>query len=52
MLQEAFKTEQKAAEGYEQILELSGEDSELFDTMQQISFQEQRSIEELTQLLD
>ncbi|MDJ0973172.1 MAG: ferritin-like domain-containing protein [Planctomycetota bacterium] len=52
MLQEAFKTEQKAAEGYEQILAISGEDSELFDTMQQISFQEQRSIEELTQLLD
>lgn len=52
MLREAFETEQKAAEGYEEILAISGDDSELFDTLQQISFQEQRSIEELTQLLD
>ena len=52
MLEEAFRTEQQAAEGYKKILALPGVDAELYDTIEQISFQEQRSIEELTQMLD
>ena len=52
MLREAFETETKAAQGYRKILALPGIDSELYDTVEQISFQEERSIEELSQLLD
>ena len=52
MLREAFKTETRAAEGYKAILDQEGLDDELFDTIQQIFFEEERSIEELSQLLD
>ena len=52
MLREAFQTETKAAEGYKKILALPGIDSELYDAIEQISFQEERSVEELSQLLD
>lgn len=52
MLREAFETEKKAAAGYQEFLELPGIDSELYDAIEQIYFQEERSIEELTQLLD
>lgn len=52
MLREAFETEQGAAAGYRKILALPDIGSELQDTMEQISFQEERSIEELGQLLD
>lgn len=52
MLREAFQTETKAAEGYQRLLALPGIDSELYDAIEQISFQEERSVEELSQLLD
>lgn len=52
MLRESFDTETRAAEGYRKILDLPGLDSELYDTIEQISFEEQRSIEELGQLID
>ena len=52
MLREAYETETRAAEGYQTILALPGIDPELYDTMEQISFQEERSVEELSQLLD
>lgn len=52
MLREAFDTETKAAKGYREFLELPGIDSELHDAIEQIFFQEERSIEELSQLID
>jgi len=52
MLREAFETEQQAANGYKEFLDLPGIDSELHDAIEQIYFQEERSIEELSQLLD
>ena len=52
MLREAFETEQQAANGYKGFLDLPGIDSELYDAIEQIYFQEERSIEELSQLLD
>ena len=52
MLGEAFKTEEFAAATYKKILALPGLDAELYDAIEQISFEEQRSIEELTQMLD
>ena len=52
MLREAFETETKAAAGYKRLLELVDFDPELHDALEQISFEEQRSIEELSQLLD
>ena len=52
MLREAFETEKQAAKGYKEFLGLSGIDSELYDAIEQIYFQEERSIEELSQLLD
>ena len=52
MLREAFETEKQAAKGYKGFLDLPGIDSELYDAIEQIYFQEERSIEELTQLLD
>ncbi len=52
MLREAFQTETTAAAGYKKLLELPEIDSELYDAIEQISFQEQRSIDELCQLLD
>lgn len=52
MLREAHKTEMHAAAGYKTILDLPGLDSELSDAIGQIYFEEERSIEELSQLLD
>ena len=52
MLGEAFKTETHAAATYKKILALPGLEAELYDAIEQISFQEQRSIEELSQMLD
>jgi len=51
MLQEALKTETQAAKTYRGILELGGIDAELHDAIEQISFQEERSVEELKQLM-
>jgi hypothetical protein len=52
MLREALETETQAAKGYKGFLDLPGIDSELYDAIEQIYFQEERSIEELSQLLD
>ena len=51
MLEEALKTEQKAAAGYEEVLSLIKDDDEMYDSIEQIYFQELRSVEEVTQLL-
>lgn len=51
MLQESLKTEKRAAEAYKEFLALPGLDSELFDAVEQIYFQEERSVDELNQLL-
>ena len=51
MLKEALKTEQKAAEGYEIVLSLIKDDEEMHDSIEQIYFQELRSVEEVTQLM-
>ena len=51
MLKEALKTERKAAEGYEEVLSLIKDDEEMYDSIEQIYFQELRSVEEVTQLL-
>ena len=51
MLEESLKTEQKAAEGYKQVLALIKNDEEMYDSIEQIYFQELRSVEEVTQLL-
>ena len=52
MLRESYKTETHAAKSYKSFLELPGIDSELYDAIEQIYFQEERSVEELNQLLD
>ena len=52
MLREAFKTETRAAEAYRKLLDLPGLDAEMYDAIEQISFEEERSVEELKQLLD
>ena len=52
MLRESFQTETLAAAMYKKILDVPGIDSELFDALEQISFEEKRSIEELSQMLD
>lgn len=52
MLAEAHKTETRAASGYRAFLDLPGIDSELYDAIEQIYFEEERSIEELSQLID
>ena len=51
MLKEAIKTETHAAKAYAEILEIPGLDSELEDAIQQIHFAEERSVEELQQLM-
>jgi hypothetical protein len=51
MLQEAMKTERRAAAVYREFLELPGIEPELFDAIEQISFAEERSVEELNQLM-
>lgn len=52
MLREAMKTETHAARTYKGFLELPGIDSELFDAIEQIYFQEERSVVELKQILE
>ncbi len=52
MLTEAMKTESHAAKSYKEFLQLPGIDSELSDAIEQIYFQEERSVEELKQLMD
>ena len=52
MLREAYQTEVKAASGYQAFLEVPGIDTELYDAIEQIYFQEERSVEEMSQLLD
>jgi len=51
MLQESMKTETTAARSYKEILAMGGLDSELYDQIEQISFAEERSVEELHQLI-
>jgi len=51
MLDEAMKTERRAADSYGHILKLDGLDEELFDSIEQICFAEERSVEELSQLM-
>ncbi len=52
MLAEGHKTEMRAASGYRAFLDLPGIDAELYDAIEQIYFQEERSIEEMSQLLE
>jgi len=52
MLGEAMKTETHAASSYKAALGLDGLDSESKDAIEQIYFQEERSVDELTQLMD
>ncbi|MBN16696.1 MAG: hypothetical protein CMB37_00855 [Euryarchaeota archaeon] len=53
MLNEAYKTEKTAAETYAEILPLVEEigDSELYDSLEVVYFDEQRSVEELRMML-
>jgi len=54
MLNEAYNTEQVAAETYGELLPLVEDfgDSELYDTLEAIHFDEQRSLEEMRMLLE
>jgi bacterioferritin (cytochrome b1) len=52
MLDEAMKTETRAAKGYKAILELAGVDRESYDAIEQVYFQEERAVDELTQLME
>ena len=52
MLAEAMKTETGAAETYKAFLDLPGVESELYDAIEQIYFQEERSVDELKQILE
>ena len=51
MLEEAMKTERRAAETYKAFLELPGIEAEMHDAIEQIYFMEERSVEELNQLM-
>ena len=53
MLAEAFETEKKAVETYSEILPLVEKigDTELFDSLEVVYFDEQRSVEELRMML-
>ena len=51
MLDEALKTETRAAQVYGEILDAGRLDSELHDALEQIRFAEERSMEELNQLM-
>ena len=53
MLEEAYKTEKAAAEIYGRILPLLEElgDSELYDSLEVVYFDEQRSVEELRMMM-
>jgi bacterioferritin len=52
MLDEAMKTERHAMESYQSLLELTTGRPELHDAIEQISLQEERSVEELKQLIE
>jgi bacterioferritin len=51
MLTEALRTERQSAEAYQSILPMLKEDEELYDAIEQILFAEERSVEELLQLI-
>jgi len=51
MLDEALKTESRAAEAYGAILAMGGLDEEMADSLEQILFDEERAVEELNRLL-
>jgi bacterioferritin (cytochrome b1) len=51
MLEEALKTESRAAKSYKEILGMQALDPELYDAIEQIYFAEERSVEELHQLM-
>jgi hypothetical protein len=52
MLAEAMKTETGAARTYKAFLDLPDVESELYDAIEQIYFQEERSVDELKQILE
>ena len=51
MLKEVLKTEQRAAQTYNGLLEMVTDNDELYDLLEQIYFAEVRSVEELNQLI-
>lgn len=51
MLEEALATERESKRAYQEILPLLREDEELFDAIEQILFAEERSVEELLQVI-
>ena len=51
MLAEALRTERQSLEAYQGLLPLLREDEELYDAIEQILFAEERSVEELLQLI-
>lgn len=51
MLEEALLTEQQAARIYREVLDEIDPEEELFDTIQQIQFAEERSVDELKMLI-
>jgi len=51
MLDEALKTETRAAQAYGAILAMEGLDEELADSLETILFDEERAVEELSRLL-
>jgi len=52
MLTEAMKTETHAADAYKSLLEIPDIDPELYDAIEQIYFQEERSVDELKQIME
>ena len=52
MLDEAMKTETKAAATYKAALKLDGIDRESHDAIEQIYLQEERAVDELAQMMD
>ena len=51
MLAEALRTERQSLEAYQALLPMLREDVELYDAIEQIQFAEERSVEELLQLI-
>jgi bacterioferritin len=51
MLEEALKTERESKEAYQGVLPLLKEYEELYDAIEQILFAEERSVEELLQVI-
>ena len=52
MLQESMKTETQAATTYKELLAMPKLEPELSDAIEQIFFQEERSVDELNQLIE